>query len=394
MAATTAPMPAVRHPGELRWETRLLTVVTAILVCFGVAASAGAGLTVHGSTEIGFRQAMSQFGGAAAGLVLLLSASRLDYRRWRDWAWPILLVTIVMLLIPVLPGTGAIAPRFNGARRWVEIPHVISFQPSEVARFAVVVWCAMLASKKGQLVREFKRGALPFLVVIGAVSGLIYKEPNLSMAILVALCGAVVLFAAGARIGHFVLAGIGALLIVVQAILLTGFRSKRLLAFLAILMGEDSGPSAVKFQLEQSLLGFGSGGVFGRGFGQGLQKLGYLPYANSDFLFSSIGEEWGFVGVLLVVMLFALYCWLGYRIAKTAADPFGMFLAVGLTSSVGIAAFLHMFVSIGLMPTTGLTLPFMSAGKSSLLMMMFSTGVLLSVGRMRGKPEARTKSER
>jgi cell division protein FtsW len=384
--ASARPRPVVRHPGELRWETRLLLVVTAILVVFGVAASAGAGMTVRSGLEVGLDAALSQALGAAAGAVVLFAAANLDYRRWQAWAWPLLGITVLLLLIPVLPGTGAIAPRLNGARRWVRFPLIGLFQPSEIARFAVVVWCAMLASKKGQMVREFKRGALPFLVVIGLLSGLILGGRNLSMAVLVAMCGAVVLFAAGARIGHFVLAGLGAILVIVQVIILTGFRSNRVLAFIDILLGADTGPSAVKYQLQQSLIGFGSGGAIGRGFGEGLQKLGYLPYANSDFLFSAIGEEWGFVGVVMVVMLYALFCWLGYRIAKTAADPFGMFLAVGLTSSVGIAAFLHMFVSIGLMPTTGLTLPFMSSGKSSLIIMMLTAGVLLNVGRMRGKP--------
>jgi len=134
--------------------------------------------------------------------------------------------------------------------------------------------------------------------------------------------------------------------------------------------------------------------VFGVGFGEGQQKLGYLPYAYSDFLFSTIGEEWGFLGVFSVVSLFALFCWLGFRIAKTAADPFGQYLAVGLTATIGLTAFMHMAVSLGLMPTTGLTLPFMSYGRSSQVISLLATGILINIGRLRGSPRAAGPRER
>jgi cell division protein FtsW len=148
------------------------------------------------------------------------------------------------------------------------------------------------------------------------------------------------------------------------------------------------------FQINQSLVGIGSGGLFGVGFGEGQQKLGYLPYAYSDFLFSTIGEEWGFIGVLTVVALFTLFCWLGFRIARTAADPFGQYLAVGLTAAIGLTAFMHMAVSLGLMPTTGLTLPFMSYGRSSQVISLLGTGILINIGRLRGSPRAAGPRER
>src|SRR6185436_13830096 len=157
--------------------------------------------------------AARQLSGAVLGGILLLWASRQDYYRWRTWAWPLLLVTIVLLLIPLLPFTRAVAPSLNGARRWVDIGPV-NFQPSEIARLAVVIWCAMLASKKGVQVREFKKGVLPFVTVLGLVSLLILLEPNLSMATLVALLGGLVLFTSGAKIGHFILlAGCGVILV-------------------------------------------------------------------------------------------------------------------------------------------------------------------------------------
>ena len=381
---------AVRHPGELRWETRLLGAVTAFLLAFGVAATYGAAslVTVKGQ-NVGLDLAARQLVGAVGGGILLLLASRQDYYRWRAWAWPLLLVTIVFLLVPLLPFTYRIAPSVNGARRWVDIGPV-NFQPSELARLVVVIWCAMLASKKGAQIREFKKGVLPFIVVLGLVSLLILLQPNLSMATLVAMLGGLVLFVSGARIGHFILLGGLGVLLVFHQIRDAQYRLARLLTFL----NPGDATSEAGFQIHQSLVGFGSGGIFGTGFGQGQQKLGYLPYAYSDFLFSTIGEEWGFVGVCAVIFLFGLFCWLGFRIARTAADPFGQYLAVGLTATIGLTAFMHMAVSLGLMPTTGLTLPFMSYGRSSQVISLLGTGILINIGRQRGRARAEGRGRR
>jgi cell division protein FtsW len=373
---------AVRHPGELRWETRLLGVVTIVLLAFGVAATyCAASLVTMKGQNVGIGFAARQLSGAAVGGILLLIASRQDYYRWRKLAWPLLLATVGLLLIPLLPFTRSIAPSLNGARRWIDLGPV-NFQPSELARLAVVIWCAMLASKKGVQVREFRKGVVPFIVVLSIVSLLILLEPNLSMATLVALLGGLVLFTSGAKIGHFILLGGVGVILVFHQIRDAQYRLARLLTFL----NPGDATTEAGFQIHQSLVGIGSGGVFGTGFGMGQQKLGYLPYAYSDFLFSTIGEEWGFAGVCLVVFLFTLFCWLGFRIAKTAADPFGQYLAVGLTATIGLTAFMHMAVSLGLMPTTGLTLPFMSYGRSSQVISLLGTGILINIGRLRGRP--------
>ncbi len=375
-------MRPVRHPGELRWETRLLGVVTLTLLVIGVVSTYSATSVMQDQgAGMGMGYALRQLLGAALGGGLLLLASRLDYYRWRQFAWPLLILTILLLLIPVVPGTRGIAPAHNGARRWIEVKGGMSFQPSELARLAVVVWCAMLATKKGTQVRDFKRGMLPFIVVLGSVSLLILLEPNLSMATLVALLGGIVLFSAGARIGHFVLLTAIAGMIAYNRITHVQYRLARMSTF----ANAGSATSDASYQIHNSLVGIGSGGLFGVGFGHGQQKLGYLPYATSDFLFSAIGEEWGFLGLLVIVALYAAFCWLGFRIAKTASDPFGQYLAVGLTATVGVTAFMHMAVSLGLMPTTGLTLPFMSYGRSSLVVSMLGTGILLNIGRQRGR---------
>jgi cell division protein FtsW len=246
----------------------------------------------------------------------------------------------------------------------------------------------MLAAKKGEAVRGFKKGVLPFLVVLGVVSGLILLEPNMSMATLVALCGAMVLFMAGAKVGHFLLLGLLAAMLAAQAVIMAPYRMKRILAFI----DPSAAGAEARYQIDNSIVGVGAGQFMGVGFGQGQQKY-HLPYAYSDFLFSAIAEEWGFLGVTLVVTLFALFCWVGFRIARTAPDPFGQYLAAGLTATVGLTAFLHMAVSLGLMPTTGLTLPFMSFGRSSLVISLVGAGILISVGRMRGRPSRQRKAE-
>jgi cell division protein FtsW len=228
------------------------------------------------------------------------------------------------------------------------------------------------------------------MLILGLVSVMILLEPNLSMATLVALLGGLVLFTSGAKIGHFLLlAGVGMILIFHQ-IRDAQYRLARLVTF----MNPGDATSDAGFQIHQSLMGIGSGQLLGVGFGQGQQKLGYLPYAYSDFLFSTIGEEWGFVGVLVVVLLFLLFCWLGFRIAKTAVDPFGQYLAVGLTATIGLTAFMHMAVSVGLMPTTGLTLPFMSYGRSSQVISLLGTGILINVGRLRASPRVAATRDR
>ncbi|MEE8060224.1 MAG: putative peptidoglycan glycosyltransferase FtsW [Gemmatimonadales bacterium] len=364
---------------DLRWETRLLLTITAIMVAFGIANTYSASSFVAPG-ETGASFAVRQFTGAVVGGLLLSIVARIDYHIWQRWAWPLLTVTIVFLVVPLLPFTHDIAPLRNGARRWIDFGP-ISFQPSEVAKLTIVIWCAMLAAKKGDMIRKFGKGVVPFLLVLGSVSLLILLEPNLSMATLVALLGGIVLFTAGAKLGHFLLLGIAGVLLVVQQIGTADYRIARALTFL----NRGDPPVEAAYQINQSLMGVGAGGLFGVGFGQGHQKLGYLPFAYSDFLFAAIGEEWGFLGLVVVVGLFATFLWLGFRIARTAKDRFGTYVAAGLTAAVGITAVLHMGVTLALLPTTGLPLPFMSDGRTSLVFALVGTGILVNVGRQRGR---------
>lgn len=368
---------AIDHPAQVRWETRLLGLVAAVLTVFGVA-SVYSAASFHSA---GIGEMLKQLSAAAIGSIFLALASRLDYQRWRDWAWLLLGITVVLLIVVKLPFTQTIAPTINGARRWIRLPGG-TIQPSEFARFAMVVWVAMIAAKKGDQIREFKKGMLPPLAVTAVVAGLVLIEPNLSMATVIALLGGVVLFSAGAKIGQFMVLGLVMLFLGVAAIMSTPFRFQRAKCFLGLVANCDE---ATGWQVKQATIGFAAGRFAGVGFGEGQLKLDYLPMAPSDFIFSTVGEEWGFLGVLFLLLLFGTFCWLGFRIARTAPDPFGQYLAAGLTASVGITALMHMAVNTNLMPTTGLALPFISAGRSNLMVMLLTVGVLISVGRMRGR---------
>jgi cell division protein FtsW len=365
---------------ERRWETRLLAVVALGLSMVGIIAVYGASslITVRGGGIVGSSFALNQAVGLLVGGLTATIIARLDYHLWERWAWPILGIVVVLLIVPLLPFTHAIAPMRNGARRWVEVVG-LSMQPSELAKLAVVVWAAMLAAKKGPEMRSFRRGVVPMLVIVGPVVGLIFLEPNLSMALLVTFLAGVVMFSAGARIGHFLLLGVAAAPVAFGAVATAQYRMARVLTFL----NSGSAPSEATWQVHQSLVGIGAGRLLGVGIGHGQQKLGYLPYAYSDFIFSTLGEEWGFLGVLLLAVGFGLFVWLGFRIARSARDPFGQLLAAGLTAAIGIGAVLHIGVSLAVLPATGVTLPFVSYGRSSLLVSLIATGMLISVGQRR-----------
>lgn len=363
----------------LGWEARLLVLITAVLVVFGLASvyAASSSLVERGRL-VGTSHALDQLVGALAGALLLVLASRVNLDKVRDLAWPIVLVTGFLLLLLLLPFTRAIAPRINGARRWLDLG--VSVQVSELAKLAVVIWTAMLCAKKGTDVRRLSKGLLPVLVVVGPLALLIALEPDLSVAVAVLFIAMLVLFAAGARIGHFILLGVAALPLAWNQIQGVQYQFMRLTAFLDTVGGDRLGES---YQIDQSLIGVGAGGLFGAGFGQGQQKLGFLPYPYSDFIFATIAEEWGFVGVVLLVATYATFIWMALRLAKSASDPFRQLLGVGCAVMIGADAFLHMLVGVGLVPTTGLVLPFISFGRSGLITAMIATGLLINLGSRR-----------
>ncbi|HEX7980648.1 MAG TPA: putative peptidoglycan glycosyltransferase FtsW [Gemmatimonadaceae bacterium] len=362
---------------RVRWrmgtEARGLILVMALLLTFGLAVlySASAIDAVQRNKESWYYIAR-QLSGVGAGMVAFAIAAKLDADRFRGWAWPIMWITIVTLLLClVLPES--IAPRVNGSRRFL---FGSSFQPSEFGKLAVVVWTSMLIVKKGDQLRRLAKGVLPFFVVIGLLDLLAALEPDLSVSMLYTLMLAVLLFAGGVRIAHFVTLFALAIPVLWHKIEKVQYAVLRLTSFL----DPGGAPSQVNYQLKQSLIAVGSGGLFGVGFGQGRQQYGFLPFPYSDFIASNIGEEWGFLGLAAITVAFAAYGLLGFRIARQARSPFLQLVAVGLTFVTVITAYLHIGVVIGLLPTTGLTLPFVSYGRSNIVLTMFLTGVLVNIG--------------
>ena len=355
---------------------RALLAVTLSLVAFGLLSVSSASsyvAQVQGLEDSHYL--FQQVSRAGVGLVILAVASVVNYRLYQGLAWPLLGLTVLLLILLLLPGTEAIAPRIHGARRWLDIG--VTVQPSELAKISVVLWTAAVAVKKQDRLQSFRYGLLPFLLVVGLVCLLVLLEPHFSATVMIAAVAATVLFTAGARFGHFAMLGAAALPVLWVQVMGSGYRMARVTAF----MNPDSTAAAGGYQLKQSLMAVGSGGLFGVGFGRSSLKMSYLPEPQNDFIFSIIAEEWGFVGAAAVILLFLAWALLGLRIARAAPDLYGRLVAVGITALVAFAAFGHIGVALGLLPTTGINLPFISAGGTNLILMLGMTGILLNVSK-------------
>lgn len=371
-----------------RWrmgvEARALLLVTACLLAFGLAVlySASA-LAVFRDGAYDSRFFTRQLVGALVGGILFAIFSKIDAELWRKLAWPLMILSIVLMLLTVLPFTYAIAPSQGGSRRFLRG----SIQPSEFAKLAVVIWTSMLLVKKGVAVRRLGKGLVPFLVVVGGLSILAALEPDWSVAATFGLLMALLLFVAGARVSHFILLGALALPLLLQVAMQRPYIRERMRSYWANESDQESAVSsplsAVSDQQRQALIAVGSGRIFGVGFGEGNQQRGWTPLAYNDFIASVVGEEFGFIGISGLVLAFALYGWLGFRIARNARSPFCTLVAIGLTFATVFTAFVHIGVCIGLLPNTGLTLPFMSGGRSNLVLTLLMTGVLVNIGSER-----------
>ncbi|MGH7483135.1 MAG: putative lipid II flippase FtsW [Longimicrobiales bacterium] len=363
------------------WETPALLLLTTLLLGFGLVSVYSASAVMAQADGLpDYYYVVRQATGGAIGLLLLVLAAQIDYRLWRRFAWPLLLVALALLIATVLPGLDSIAPEINGARRWLLLGPV-SLQPSEVMKIVVIAWTAMLAVRKQELLHSLSRGLLPFLLVWCVIDLPIFLQPNLSAAVLIMLLAALVVFAAGARIGHFILLAVVGVPLLWSQVESVAYRMRRIVAFLE----PTHDIAGASYQVNQSLIAIGSGGPFGLGFGSGQQKFGFLPEPHNDFIFAMIAEEWGFAGTTFLVALYALFGLVGYRVAREAPDFFGFLLAIGLTNLVVVQALLHMSVNLALVPTTGVTLPFISFGRSSLLVCLVAVGVLMNIARAGGE---------
>ena len=368
-----------RADGQL--EQRLLILVTLGLVAFGLvmvfsATSASAALGAGDPMTFLFKQGAY----AVVGLVLLALASRFDYHRLRAVA-PVLLVSALALCVAVLVA----APSINGARRWFLLGP-ISVQPSEVAKIAVCVWACALLSRRptprtmGELMK-------PLGLVVGLFCVLILLEPDLGTTIALSLMVAGILVVSDVPFRLLAFAGTVAILLGMVAIWMEPYRRARFFSF----VDPWKDPQGAGFQTVQAVIGMGSGGITGEGLGQGISKIFYLPEAHTDMIFAIVGEELGLIGSTLVIAAFAVFAWAGFRIALHCRDPFGKRLAAGITTLVCGQAIVNLCAVLGIAPLTGIPLPFVSYGGSSLIVLLGAVGVLLNIAVNERVVEARSR---
>ena len=311
---------------------------------------------------------------AIAGIVAMIVASHFDYRFWQKLALPVMGVAVVLLIIVLF------LPKIAGVHRWIAIGNIITFQPSEIAKFAIVVMFAKMVTGYGEKMKTLRYGIVPFLIVLGIVTGLMMMEPHLSGTVLIATIGVVMMYVGGVDLKWFAL-GVGVLAAGIVVVVMIPGVIQYAQARLEYWLDPFSDPQGLGFQTIQSLLAIGSGGVMGLGLGNSRQKYLYVPEPQNDFVFSIVCEELGLVGAAIIVILFALLVWRGYVIAIRAQDKFGTMLAVGLTTQVGLQALLNIAVVTNTIPNTGISLPFFSYGGTALMMLLAQMGVILSVSR-------------
>jgi cell division protein FtsW len=359
----------MRRPAGNQLEYHLLVLVTLGLVAFGLVMvySASSARALLGSDDPAYylkRQALY----ALAGLVALVLLARFDYRRLRGAAGPLVLASFVLLVAVLAIGTAV-----NGARRWIPLA-TFTFQPSEFAKLALALWTAALLARRpapqslGELVR-------PIGVVVGAACGLILIEPDLGSALAIGVMVTAVLLVSGTPVRTLTCGSAVAGAMVLAAIWLEPYRRARIFSFL----DPWHDPQGAGFQAVQAMIALGSGGIFGVGLGESVQKIYYLPEASTDMIFAIVGEELGLVGVVAIVLAFAVFAYAGFNIALRCADPFGKRLAAALTALVCGQAALNVSAVMGLAPLTGIPLPFVSYGGSSLVVGLASVGILLNI---------------
>jgi cell division protein FtsW len=315
-----------------------------------------------------------------AGLGVMLWAMRFDYNRLRS---PVIVWGLLGLSVVLLVSVFAFQP-INGARRWIRLPGGFTFQPSEVAKLSLTIFLARFLERRAGDEDSFVRTFLPCVLVTGLLAGLVIKEPDLGTAMMLGVVCVSLLWTAGARVKHLAMAAAPALVGIVGLLIFVPWRLKRIVAFL----DPWADPQGTGYQVVQSLLAVGSGGVNGLGFTEGRQKLFFLPFAHSDFIFAVVGEELGLYGALGVVALFGVFLWRGMRAALRAPDRFGMLLGVGIVTTIVVQALFNMSVALALVPTKGIPLPFISYGGSSLVPMLFAVGVLLNISQYAGLGDA------
>lgn len=357
------------------YDKMLFSAVMLLLICGVVmvysASSVVALTTYHDASHFMKRQILWALLGLGAMAILM----QVDHEMLADKrvVGGLLIFTLVLLIATFIPGVGRTV---NGARRWIAAGGA-RFQPAELLKFTLVIYLSSYIATKGTRIRDLMNGLVPAYVVTGIFLLIVLLQPDFGTVMAMSVIMFIMLFAGGANLLH--LGGVLALLapLAAAAVMFKTYRLKRVLSFL----DPWADPQGAGHQIIQSFLAFGSGGVFGRGLGEGRQKLLFLPERHSDFIYAVIGEELGLIGALGVLVLFCIVLWRGLRIARIAADPFSRMLALGITLLICIQALINMAVVTGMLPTKGIALPLVSYGGSALLVTLASVGVLLNVSK-------------
>ena len=351
-----------------RWL--LITVLALLSLGLVMIFSASSTLALQDYND-SFHFLKRQLFAALLGLVVLLAAKSFPYQHYRPLVYPLLGLAVLLLILLHIPGVGRTV---GGATRWLNLGSM-SFQPSELAKLALVFYLAYSLEKKGEQVRSLTKGYLPHLIIGVGLAALILPQPDLGMAVIICAITGVMLFIGGANLFHLLLTLLAATPLLAYTIAFKKYRLERVLVF----MDPWQDPLNRGFQIIHSFFAFGSGGLTGAGIGDGKQKLFYLPEPHTDFIFAVLGEEMGFVGVCIVLLLYAFLIYKIFVIAGETRDRFGYFLTMGLACLIGFPILVHLGVVLGLTPTKGMALPLMSYGGSSLLLNLAAIGVLLNI---------------
>lgn len=363
---------AVREPGPV---DHVLVLAVFLLLGVGLVMVYSASV-VEAETQMGdgFFYLRRQLIWALVGLVMMYMVMHIRHWQWARWAPTLLVLGLIGLVAVLVPGIGS---EVGGVRRWIDLK-IVAIQPSEIMKIVLVIWLADFLTRRQDRLHHFRQGLGPPLLILAVVFGLIMLEPDLGTALAIAATVVLMLFVAGARVWHLIGLGLCAVPAVLALIWLEPYRMRRLTAFLDPWQdAQDAG-----YQIIQSLYALGSGGLFGVGLGRSRQKFFYLPEHHTDFIYAILGEELGFIGAALVLLLFFVLAWRGVRIALAAPDRFSSLLAVGLTTMITVQAAMNVAVVTSSMPITGIPLPFISYGGSNLLPTMLAVGILLGVSRV------------
>lgn len=370
--STTATFSAASLSNDTHGFDRALLFAALALACFGLvmvySVSSLRASELYSDQFYFLKRQAAYFG---IGILFLVASMRVHPETWRRMAYPLLGVTLLLLVLVLIPGIGT---QVGGARRWIRLGPV-SIQPGELAKLAMVLYMARSISRKKERMQRFSVGILPHGIVMCLLAALLLAEPDLGTVLTTGLVCVAMLFIGGARATHLLAVAASMVPPVAYLIWDSPYRLKRVMTFL----DPWGSPHSDGFQIIQSFLAFGSGGIAGRGLGDSQQKLFFLPEAHTDFILSVIGEELGLIGVSILIATYAFLFVRGIRVALRCCDPFCAVLAAGITLLIGIEAFTNAAVVMGLLPTKGLTLPLISFGGSSLIVTLWGCGILLSL---------------